>query len=129
MSQLVEAQHLSEVQEAIKRLGAGIQPALRTVSGQARRLLVDALSEYPEERPGQKYERTEALKRGWQRASPIDQGSGFQLVNAVAHAGFVQGDNQGWAFVDRWQPATQIAHDHEEEILALYEGAIEALTT
>jgi hypothetical protein len=129
LSQLVDIQHLPEVQAAIKRMGNGIQPALRTVSGQARRLLIDALSQYPAERPGQKYVRTEALRRGWQRASPLDQGRGFQLVNAVRYAGDVQGDNQGWAFAGRWTPASQIAHDHEEEVLALYEGAIQELTT
>lgn len=129
MSQLVSVDHLPEVQDAIKKLGNGIQPLLRTVSGQARRLLIDALSEYPAERPGQKYVRTEALKRGWQRASPIDQGRGFQLVNATPYAGLVQGDDQAWMHKDRWQKASEIAHDHEEEILALYEDAIQELTT
>jgi len=129
LSQLVEIQHLPEVQAAIGKLGSEIQPLLRTVSGQARRILIDALSEYPAERPGQKYVRTGQLGRGWQRSSPIDQGRGFQLVNAVAHAGFVQGDQQGWAFRGRWRPASQIAHDHEEEIMALYESAVQELTS
>jgi hypothetical protein len=127
MSQLVDIQHLPEVQAAIQRFGNGIQPALRTVSGQARRILIDALSVYPAERPGQKYVRTKALERGWQRAVPIDQGRGFQLVNAVAHASLVQGDDQAWMHVGRWQKASEIAHEHEEEILALYEGAVEGL--
>lgn len=129
MSQLIEIQHLPEVAAAIKKLGNGIQPALRTVSGQARRILIDALSAYPAERSGQKYVRTNALGRGWQRASPLDQGRGFQLINANPYAGLVQGDNQAFMHVDRWQKASEIAHDHEEEILALYEDAIEELTT
>ena len=124
---LIEIQHLPEVAAAIKKLGTGIQPALRTVSGQSRRLLIDALSQYPEERSGQKYVRTNALKRGWQRASPLDQGGSFQLVNATPYAGLVQGNNQAWMHVGRWQKASDIAHEHEEEILALYEGAIEEL--
>lgn len=128
MSQLITIQHLPEVASAIKKIGDGIQPALRTVSGQARRLLVDALSEYPEERPGQKYVRTNALGRGWERSTPIDQGRGFQLINAIPYVGLVQGDNQSWMHVGRWQKASEIAHDHEEEILALYESAIEELT-
>lgn len=127
MSQLIDIPHLPEVAAKIKQLGNGIQPALRSVSGQARRILIDALSQYPEERPGQKYVRTNALGRGWQRSTPIDQGRGFQLVNAVRYAGIVQGDDQGWAFRGRWQKASEIAHDHEEEILALYEAAIEGL--
>jgi hypothetical protein len=129
MSQLVDIQHLLEVQSAIKKLGNGIQPALRTVSGQARRLLIDALSEYPSERPGQRYVRTGALGRGWQRATPIDQGGSFQLVNAVPYAGIVQGDSQAWMHVNRWQKASEIAHDNEQTILALYDGAIAELIT
>lgn len=127
MSQLVDIQHLPEVQAAIGRLGNGIQPLLRSVSGQARRILVDALSEYPAERAGQKYTRTEKLKRGWQRATPLDQGKGFQLINAVPYAGIVQGDAQAWMHVGRWKKASVIAHEHEEEILALYESAVEGL--
>ncbi len=128
MSQLVDIQHLPEVQDAIKKLGNGIQPILRTVSGQARRLLIDALSQYPAERPGQTYVRTEQLKRGWQRATPLDQGRGFQLINAVLYAGLVQGDSQAWVHRGRWEKASEIAHDHEEEILALYEAAAQELT-
>ena len=67
------------------------------------------------------------MKRGWQRATPLDQGRGFQLVNPVAHAGIVQGDDQAWMHKGRWKTASTIAHEHEEEILALYEGAIEGL--
>lgn len=129
MSQLVEIQHLPEVQAAIEKLRNGIQPALRTVSGQARRILIDALSDYPAERPGQKYTRTNALQRGWQRATPLDQGRGFQLINSVPYAGLVQGDNQAWMHVGRWETASQIAHDHEEEIMALYDDAIAELTS
>jgi len=124
----VSIEHLSEVQAAIKKLGSGIQPALRTVSAQARRILVADLIEYPPERSGQKYERTEELKRGWQRATPLDQGRGFELVNTSEHARWTQGDDQAWMHVGRWRPASQIAHEHEEEILALYEDAVKELT-
>src|SRR5215213_3072340 len=96
MSQLIEIPQLPEVQAQIKKLGDGIQPLLRAVSGQARRILVDALTEYPEERPGQRYTRTNALQRGWQRAIPLDQGRSFQLINSVPYAGLVQGDDQAW---------------------------------
>jgi len=128
MSQLVEIEHLSEVQAAIKRLGSGIQPILRTVSAQARRILIAAFTTEPPERPGQTYVRTGAQSRGWQRAAPIDQGRGFQLVNPVEHTQWTQGDHQAWMHVGRWQKASEIAHEHEEEILALYESAIEELT-
>lgn len=128
MSQLVEVQHLPEVQAAIAKLGNAIQPTLRTVSGQARRILIDALSEYPAERDGQTYVRTYKLQRGWQRATPLDQGRGFQLINSVPYVGLVQGDDQAWMHKDRWTTASQIAHDHEEEVMALYEDAIEELT-
>ncbi|MDQ2995462.1 MAG: hypothetical protein M3R61_00180 [Chloroflexota bacterium] len=129
MSQLIDIPQLPDVQAAIAKLGNGIQPMLRTVSGQARRILVDALTDYPSARPGQRYTRTNALKRGWQRASPLDQGGSFQLVNATPYAGLVQGDDQDWMHAGRWKKASAIARDHEEEILGLYESAIEGLTT
>jgi hypothetical protein len=95
---------------------------LRKATGQARKLLVAALSEYPAPPPGSTYDRTEALKRGWQRASPI-VGTRFELVNPIEHAGFVQGDPQAWMHVGRWTPASEIAADHEAEIVELYDDA------
>lgn len=102
--------------------GEQIPTKLRKATGQARKLLVAALSEYPPAPPGSTYARTEALKRGWQRASPI-VGTKFELINPVAHAGFVQGDAQAWMHVDRWTPASEIAADHEQEVVDLYDDA------
>jgi hypothetical protein len=123
----VDIQHLAEVQAKIKALGNGIQPALRSVSGQARRLLVQDLSAYPPERSDQTYQRTGELGRGWERATPLDQGQGFQLVNPSEHARWTQGDDQAWMHKGRWRTARQIAHEHTEEILALYEDALREL--
>lgn len=102
--------------------GEKIPNNLRKATGQARKILVAALSEYPPEPAGSTYERTEALKRGWQRASPI-VGSKFELVNPVEHAGFVQGDDQAWMHVGRWTPASEIAEEHEQEVVDLYDDA------
>jgi hypothetical protein len=129
MSGFVSVEHLSEVQAAIKRLTSDVQPALRTVSGQARRLLVTELATYPPERAGQTYARTQKLGRGWERATPLDQGRGFELVNPIPYVGLVQGDSQAWMHVGRWQRASDIARAHEDEIQQLYDGAIKELTT
>jgi len=122
--QKVEVLHLPEVQAKIKRLGAGIQPALRKVSKQARRLLIGELTQYPPERPGQTYERTYKLQRGWERATPADQGRGFQIINAIPYVPLVQGDQQAWMHVGRWTPASEIAEKHAAEIVALYKDAV-----
>ncbi len=96
---------------------------LRKATAEARRILVPALSEYPPEPPDSRYQRTEELKRGWQRAAPI-VGTQFELVNPSEHARWTQADDQAWMHVGRWTPASEIAAEHEDEIVALYDDAV-----
>ena len=103
--------------------GEKLPNQLRTATAQARKILVPALADYPAPPAGSRYRRTEALKRGWERASPI-VGTAFELANPVEHASLVQGDRQAWMHVDRWTPASQIAKEHEGEIVALYDNAV-----
>lgn len=125
MSLKITQQHLPEVRAAYKRRGAAIAPAFRAAGAQVRRLVVALFSAYPAERPGQTYVRTEALKRGWERATPIETGLGFALINSVAYASLVQGDKPAWMHVGRWKPAQQIVSEHQAEILAIYEAEVQ----
>lgn len=128
MSVNVTIPNLPNVQQAIARIPGKLGAALRSASAQARRLLVSELTAYPAPPPGSRYVRTGRLGRGWERSAPIAGGKGFQLVNPVAYAGFVQGDRQAHMHVGRWKAASQIAHELEEEVLALFEAAAEEAT-
>jgi hypothetical protein len=109
------------------KMGDALPSKLRKATAQARRILVPALAEYPPERDGQAYERTEELKRGWLRASPI-VGTRFELVNPSEHARWTQSDDQAWMHVGRWTPASEIAKEHEPEIVGLYDEAVKETT-
>lgn len=128
MSVKIDIQHAPEVAAALKRAHAQLPPKLKQAASQARRLLVAALQVYPPERPGQRYKRTGALRRGWQRSVPLDRGLGFQLINSTESAFWAQGDKQAWMHVGRWQTAAQIAEAHAEEVRALYEDAAREAT-
>lgn len=100
---------------------------LRKATAQARKILVPRLADYPPAPAGSRYNRTEELRRGWQRAAPI-VGTTFDLVNPVAHASLVQGDRQAWMHVGRWTPASEIAEQNEAAIVALYDDAVKETT-
>lgn len=120
----IRQEHLPEVRAALKRRATAIAPAFRLAGAQTRRLLVGLLTAYPAERPGQSYTRTQALKRGWERAAPIETGLSISLTNTVSHAGWVQGDQQAWMHVGRWQPARALVDAHTSEIDAFYRDAL-----
>lgn len=120
----LEIRHLPEVQAAMQKRGAAINPALIKAASRARQLLVPALSAYPSAPAGSRYQRTGRLGRGWQRATPLNGGTGFQLINPTEYAGLVQGTNQAWMHKGRWKTAEQIAHELLEDILAAYEDAV-----
>jgi hypothetical protein len=96
---------------------------LRKATAQARKLLVADLAEYPPAPAGSRYVRSGELGRGWERASPI-VGTRFELVNPTEYASLVQGDRQAWMHVGRWRPASEIAQEHEGEIVELYDDAV-----
>jgi hypothetical protein len=100
---------------------------LRKAASEARRLLVADLAEYPPEAPGQRYVRTYELQRGWQRASPI-VGTQFELVNSSDHARWTQADDQAWMHVGRWKTASEIAQEHEAEIVKEFDDAVKEMT-
>lgn len=121
----VQVLHLPEVQAALAGKAARLTPALNQAATVSRRLLVAELSKYPAAPAGSRYVRTFRLRRGWERASPITGGKGFELVNSVEYAKFVQGDAQSGAHSGRWETASAIAHRLQEEVMAAYEAAIQ----
>lgn len=120
----VEILHLPEVQAALAGKAARLTPALNQAATVSRRLLVAELTKYPPPPAGSRYVRTFRLRRGWERSTPVTGGKGFQVINAVEYARFVQGDAQGRAHSGRWETASSIAHRLQEEVLAAYEAAI-----
>lgn len=124
MSAKVEIQHLPEVIAAMQRRAAAIQPALRGASRTARQLLVAELTRYPAPPAGSRYVRTEKLKRGWLRSTPLDMGKSFQLINPIAYARFVQGDAQARVHRGRWETVASITQRLREDVLDAYESAV-----
>lgn len=125
----IEILHLPEVQQALKDKAARLLPAFVKAATTARRLLVAELTKYPAPPAGSRYMRTFALKRGWERATPITGGKGFELINPVEYVKWVQGDNGGGgqarAHQGRWETAASIAHRLQEEVVAAYEQAVQ----
>ncbi len=87
---------------------------------------VDAIKEvalpilqfYPPERAGQKYRRSEDLKRGW-AASP--SGDVIALENTVDYAGLVYSDaDQADVHKDRWPTQTQLRTQLEGPMTSVY---------
>jgi hypothetical protein len=106
---------------------AHLPAVLQRLGGQARRLLVAALSVYPP--PRGTYVRTYRLRRGWQQAPTRIDAEGVAFTNPVPYASFVQGDRQAWMHVGRWEPARVIVERHAAALQALYEqGLREELT-
>lgn len=120
--------HLPEVQQALRDKAARLLPAFNKAATLSRRLLVGELTKYPAPPAGSRYTRTFALKRGWERATPITGGKGFELINPVGYVPFVQGDSggggQATAHQGRWETAASIAHRLQEEVMAAYEDAV-----
>lgn len=82
-------------------------PTLRGIADQVTR----RAQQYPPERPGQRYRRTETLKRAWRRDEGMFFDGGFVVTvsNATPYAPFVQGDNQAWMHKGRWESVTEIS--------------------
>jgi hypothetical protein len=123
MSLKTEFRGLEAAQAHIKRVSDRLRPSLRAVDSKARKLLVQALADYPPVPAGSRYIRTERLKRGWERATPAGTAFGFQLINSTEYAQFVQGQFQAKAHRGRWESAESILHRLEEELFAIYEDA------
>lgn len=124
MSLKFEVKQLPEVQAMLSNVAMRLDPAFVKAATVSRRLLVAELTKYPAPPPGSRYQRTMALKRGWERAAPITGGRAFELINSVPYAGLVQGDGQSGAHRGRWETVSSIAKRMEEEVLAAYEDAL-----
>lgn len=106
------------------RLGKAIaQETLQAPLERALERIKARLQTYPPERPGQAYQRTGNLGRGWHLSIGPSGGS---LTNRVAYGPFVQGDKtQSWMHKGRWTTDQQAA-DHETPAIERdFEQAVE----
>lgn len=92
-----------------------IDDAFTTVMGD----IVTDLADYPPERPGQRYVRTNNLERGWrntpQRFAAQGMSIALRVTNPVAYVPYVQGPKQVWWAKGRWTRTDEaIANNHSE---------------
>lgn len=75
---------------------------------------------YPPQRPGQRYRRTEDLKRGWRRTDARRDAGALvvDVENPVAYGSFVQGDDQAPVHRGRWKRLKVIGQDQLPAIRA-----------
>lgn len=109
---------------ALARL-ADIRPLVPEFEAGADLVILDGRT-YPPERPGQRYQRTGALGRGWQRQTSADPLSiEVDVFNRVSYAPYVIGDDQGAIFADRWYTYTELAAGAEPRVAALIDEGVE----
>jgi hypothetical protein len=110
-------------------VGADVRDSLTPVIGD----LKQALAIYPAERPGQRYQRTGALGRGWVEAKPqfIIKAAGaidMRLSNPVSYTDLVQGERQAWMHAGRWTTAEVILTEFADDITrGVEDGVMQAL--
>jgi hypothetical protein len=86
------------------------------------KLLKERMQEYPPERPGQKYVRTDTLKNGWSEHIILSGDRLGVLRNPTSYGRFVQSDiDQAWMHKDRWQTDKQVVDEKENEVVRIYE--------
>jgi hypothetical protein len=80
-----------------------IAPLVPTLDSIARDI-ARVMAVYPPERPGSSYVRTGDLGRGWrvEDGRYLEGGYVVTASNAVEYAPWVQGDDQAWMHVGRW---------------------------
>ena len=116
---------LAELDRSLRGWDSTVGREIRQAQADARRILAARLMDYPSPPAGSTYTRTEALKRGWGRASPVaSQAGALQLVNPVEHATWVQVQaTQAHVHQGRWDTVEQVAEEEEDAVRALYEAA------
>lgn len=86
---------------------------------------------YPSPRPGQRYQRTYELRRGWLEARPRarwseGEGISLSLDNPVPWAKWVQGtDTQAWMHKRRWWTVDEIMARNEAAVRGELETALQ----
>lgn len=127
MGQLVEIRGLDKLAADCRNFTRSLNAEIRKAQTEARKRLVQRLTDYPPPPPGSRYQRTYALQRGWERAVPVltNDGKAMQLINAITYVPYVQGDNQAWMHQGRWTKASEIVDEEQDAIVQLFEEAAE----
>lgn len=104
-------------------------PTLRSIG----RDIADVMRVYPPERSGQRYERTGDLGRGWRPDDGAFVGGAFvvSISNAVEYAPWVQGEQQAWMHVGRWDTIVdaerELADPAADQVTAQIDALVQAL--
>lgn len=110
----------------LQRRGIAVRPALEQGIEQGANRIHAALRLYPSPPPNSTYQRTYALRRGWQKRS-ISYGDvvGRELSNAVGYAPYVQGHGQQAAIHQRrWRSEVMILDELGSTVLSDIQGAL-----
>ena len=118
--------------------------ALQSMTGNAPRVLIDALgqageeallgmipdlADYPAQPADSTYRRTGTLGRLWTSAKPtwVARGAGFigTLGNGTSYGPYVQGEEQAPSN-DHWQTVGDVLDGHTAEITGIFDRALEA---
>jgi len=126
----IELKGADELIRALNEYPSIAEPDLRTATEQAYAGLVDPLATYPSQAPTN-YVRSGNLGRAWSSAIPelVFQRSTFsgRLGNAMPYGPYVQGDEQAYMHVGRWQTVREIVRVREPNIQRAYEAAGERI--
>lgn len=115
---------LSGLERLQQKLGKAVaQETLQAPLERAIERIKARLQTYPPERPGQAYERTGNLGRGWTSSiGPL----GATLTNRVPYGPWVQGDqSQARVHRGRWLTTQQVADKEQPAIEAEFLQAID----
>ncbi len=85
---------------------------------------------YPPELPGQKYVRTEDLKRGWQYGAPMASANGkvIHLFNPVDYAPPVYSDmNQAPIHQNRWKTVSELRDQIRPDIITAFQAWVKGV--
>jgi len=105
-----------------------IAPLVPTLDSIARDI-AGVMAVYPPQRPGSSYVRTGDLGRGWrvEDGRYLEGGYVVAASNAVEYAPWVQGDDQAWMHVGRWDTIGDAEKAFTDPAADQIAAAIEAL--
>lgn len=93
----------------------GAATLTRVANDYLARMQID-LNHYPPPPPGSKYKRTGRLGRGWLQRTEGAQGI-VRLENVTPYAPWVQGYQQAWMHVGRWETVEQVKARYHDRMV------------
>lgn len=120
---------LTGADEAIRALRGVRLDAFQAVLADILEDMAKDAAVYPPELPGQKYQRTQALERGWLDSVPIVALQGVKLTaaleNSTPHGPYVMSiEDQATIHVGRWRTTDKIMESWEDRAAARVEDEL-----